>query len=195
MVSNMAVWQVVYEDLVPMIRDEEPTAHYAKAKILAFGTWDTLPEAAREAAREAWAAEAAGVAEAWPVVPRVEAVKHIREVAKRWRAEAEAAEKAVPEMVREVLRSWTLADATKVVGARTVREVEREWTEGFTTKRSYTTREVEVTAIEDLARATGLGNRKGPWHYLNLTLEADGVEPEIWRYVSSRFWEERSGSP
>lgn len=177
-----------------MVRAEEPVWHYVKAKILAFGTWDTLPESAKKAAREAWAAEVGEVADAWPVVPRVEAVRHIRKVAKRWRSEAEAAEEAVPEMVREVLRSWTLEDATKIVGKRTVREVEREWTVGTTTKRSYTTREVDVTAIEDLARATDLGSGKSPWHYLHLTLKADGVEPEIWQYVSKRFWEERSGT-
>lgn len=177
-----------------MVRAEEPTWHYVKAKILAFGTWATLPEAAKEAAREAWAAEVGEVADAWPVKPTVEAVRDIRRVAKRWRAEADAAEEAVPEMVREVLRSWTLEDATKVVGTRTVREVEREWTEGGTPKRSYTTREVDLTAIEELVRATGLGSGKSPWHYLNIELSGEGIEPEIWEYVSKRFWQERSGT-
>jgi hypothetical protein len=191
----MAVYQVVYQEPIPMVRAEEPTQHYVEAKVRTIRDWHLLPDDARGTAIKVWAAEAAEVAEAWTVVPKVEAVSQIRDVAKRWRAEAEAAEEAVPEMVREVLRSWTLADATKVVGKRTVREVEREWTEGVTPKRSYTTREVEVTAIEDLARATGLGSGKSPWHYLHITLkDTDGVEPEIWDYIRARFWEERSGS-
>ena len=115
---------------------------YVQEKIESFTNFSEWPKASQDAAIAEWTAEAP-TDEAQEVDETVEEVRKTRDWLKNVSRIAETGGEAKKLLTLGVLKKWSAEDAKKVVGVKTVK------TKGVS-------REVNVTAIEDLRDAAGL---------------------------------------